>query len=884
LVGRDWPVDGLEFLNSAGTHRFRFSQPVAGGPVLLLQARANDEKGPFESVGEKPDNAIPVLSLLALHAEKTLDGLHKGWIYDVVWGEKGLDWRARTYSSNVNNVEQIIPKLRELVGRDTIETVRRGYRLTVTVRRVPAMISPLLPETGSDVPPPSPPIDGTESQKLASEGSLGPAEIRAEQRTGLARLEPTAPQSIRLGPILRLALSLTSFILFMWMLLRHPSPYLMRGVRYGFVTFAIFLATIVVAAVVHKLVTRRKRPKNKIVIYVARLGTDKLSEDTRELLIDSIRTKLDPAAAEVRTRNVLLKVTEEGEDQAKHEAARFLKKKDGDVLIWGKVYVLPQMKARVALRFATQGGYYRPDGKFGIADDTYLLDTTFGPELGTVVAAVAASMAFPSVRDAGTFLSAVLKPAADRLARLLGDLDHMYAVDRGCLLHSYGQIQLVIGDESGEEAPIKEAEAALRAATTELSRKRLPLLWALAQNSLGHALLIMGEREVGTERLKEAIVAFRAASDEWSGSHVDGYRTMPLNNLGLALRVLGERENGSESLKLSVDTLRAALEEGPPNDTSLRPAIVLNNIGSSLMRLGQREGEGGRAKEAVATLRRALEMLDRTRDPLHWSMTKNNLAIALTSLCERETQPQLLAEAAAAFRAAADVRTRNRLPLKWAAIQVNLGGTLVRLAELDSDTPVLHEAVKVTRAALDIPLRDRDPFLWATAQNTLGLALMKLGDCEENIEQLKEADKALQSALEEWKRERVPPAWAMATNNRAFTLMFIGQREASRERLEEAVARFRDAAEVCTRHSDRLNWVVAQNGLGLALLSLGILEPGAEHMEEAVATYRAVLEELTPEQSRELIEGTREGLEQALSVLRERIGVDGPEVTDRTQE
>jgi hypothetical protein len=51
------------------------------------------------------------------------------------------------------------------------------------------------------------------------------------------------------------------------------------------------------------------------------------------------------------------------------------------------------------------------------------------------------------------------------------------------------------------------AVAAFCAALQELTHKRVPLLWASTQNSLGNALKVLGERESGTARLKEAVAA-----------------------------------------------------------------------------------------------------------------------------------------------------------------------------------------------------------------------------------------------------------------------------------------------------------------------------------------------------------------------------------------
>ena len=45
-------------------------------------------------------------------------------------------------------------------------------------------------------------------------------------------------------------------------------------------------------------------------------------------------------------------------------------------------------------------------------------------------------------------------------------------------------------------------------ALKEITRERVPLDWATAQNNLGATLAVLGKRESGTERLEQAMVAF----------------------------------------------------------------------------------------------------------------------------------------------------------------------------------------------------------------------------------------------------------------------------------------------------------------------------------------------------------------------------------------
>jgi tetratricopeptide (TPR) repeat protein len=64
-----------------------------------------------------------------------------------------------------------------------------------------------------------------------------------------------------------------------------------------------------------------------------------------------------------------------------------------------------------------------------------------------------------------------------------------------------------LGERESGTARLEEAVAAYREALPELTRARVPLLWAAAHRNLGTALARLGERESGTARLEEAVSA-----------------------------------------------------------------------------------------------------------------------------------------------------------------------------------------------------------------------------------------------------------------------------------------------------------------------------------------------------------------------------------------
>ena len=493
---------------------------------------------------------------------------------------------------------------------------------------------------------------------------------------------------------------------------------------------------------------------DRLSIYVARFGDDDLSTMARDRVIASIRSELGPGRVEVLPAGIQLALTPEVSDDSAPDTATsgarsLLKEKHGDLLIWGRVYAVPGMKPKLDLRFVSAETARSRNEAFGLTDKL-MLDPEFGPEMGAALAAVASALAAPVFRDAGHYLVRTLVPAARRLRPLTQNIPaSLRPDDRALLLLSYGHIQAVIGDQSGESASLEEAVAAFRAALQGGTRERVPLYWAAAQTSLGSALLSLSERETGTARLEEAITAHRAALQEITRER------LPLDWAATQMR-----------------------------------------LGAVLLRWGFRESGTARLEEAVTTFRTAMQECTRERMPLYWATAQHNLGVALGSLGERETGTARFEEAVGAIHAALQEQTRERVPLDWALSQTSLGDTLLRWGEREGGTARLEEAVAAHRAALQVYTRERIPLAWANSQTGLGFALVMLGERETGTARFEEAVGVLRAALREHTRSRVPLKWAMTQNGLGGALAHLGEREGGTARLEEAVAAFRGALQL----------------------------------------------------------------------------------------
>ena len=453
----------------------------------------------------------------------------------------------------------------------------------------------------------------------------------------------------------------------------------------------------------HLLLRRRWRrraecPKgDRIAVYVADLHGDNGTQSARASVIDSILREIGSETVEVLPAGFELTPTDgvssdRSAGAANAEARKFLSRKGGDLLIWGRVHTIGQQNV-LELRFvgAESGGAAAP--RFGFNQEL-LLEEKFAPEMGATLAALAASLALPALSQRGTAIGKRLLPLVDRLGRIVHKSGlKLQSDDRAGLLFSYAAVLYAVGEQLGDSAKLEEAVTAYREALEERTRERVPLDWAMTQNNLGNALRTLGERESGTARLEEAVAAYRAALEEWTRERVPLDWATTQNNLGNALRTLGERESGTARLEEAVDGLSRGA-----GGTDARAGAA--RLGDDAEQPRQRACDAGRARErdgaaggGGAAYRAALEEWTRERVPLDWATTQNNLGNALSTLGERESGTARLEEAVAAYRAALEEWTRERVPLDWAMTQNNLGNALRTLGERESGTARLEEAV-----------------------------------------------------------------------------------------------------------------------------------------------------------------------------------------------
>ena len=332
--------------------------------------------------------------------------------------------------------------------------------------------------------------------------------------------------------------------------LKKDPPEWAKGAVPSIVGALAVLLIYVLAKVGHSIIRARAHTTatakgDRISILVAELGEDEESESARDRVLASIKNELGrhveliPAGARLELAPGFN--DEEGAIKPAAEARKLLRKKHGDLLIWGKLQKFGSTQIELRFVSAAEGLDGTERKVFGLGEK-FTLDANFGPDMGAALAAVVASRAAETVGDGGRYVVDVLRPLAARLSGLRHNLPiSMTPDDRASFLLAYADISQTIGEQAGESDALMEAVAAYREALKEYTRDRVPLAWAMTQNNLGAALRTLGEREIGTERLLEAVAAYREALKELTAEQTPYYCPIVQRNLAGAESLLAER-------------------------------------------------------------------------------------------------------------------------------------------------------------------------------------------------------------------------------------------------------------------------------------------------------------------------------------------------------
>jgi tetratricopeptide (TPR) repeat protein len=378
-----------------------------------------------------------------------------------------------------------------------------------------------------------------------------------------------------------------------------------------------------------------------------------------------------------------------GIDKGRERARRYLKKSGARLVLWGRLVYEGTEKTTVDVHFTTPGLSPRSEYfRYDLSNASIQLPVEFIEHLYDIIHLIVIVEEFNALDIDGQYLVDRLRPLVSKVRQVLSNpsVQNKWAPEaRGFAAMICGISLLGIGEQTGDNKTLEEAELYFRRALNDYTRDLFPRHWVANQVNLGNALSRLGERESGTGRLAEAVSAYQ-------------------DSLSVIVR-------GREPL------LWAAIQ---------------NNLGSSLARLAEREGKNRATKileNAIFAFREALKEWTRDSAPLDWAMTQSNVGNALLKISELETgtRAACLEEAVTAYKDSLKERSRDRVPLDWAMSQNNLGTALMSLGGQESGTAKLEDAV----AAFDEALKEWDnvrlPNLWATAQYNKGVAIRGIG-------------------------------------------------------------------------------------------------------------------------------------------------------------
>jgi tetratricopeptide (TPR) repeat protein len=268
----------------------------------------------------------------------------------------------------------------------------------------------------------------------------------------------------------------------------------------------------------------------------------------------------------------------EERERAGHAAARqYLEKSGADALLWGMVH---HIGSQSALRLYWTTSRYARRAKEPYLAENFKLPILFWADFVEVLRLVVVTHHVAFRAQEGRFIANKLDPFIATVRRLVNRSPGQAGwnpENRTQVMYILATSLSLFGQQTGKNQPLEEAIGFYLEALKAWTRERVPLNYAMAQNSLGIALAHLGEREAGTTRLMAAVDAFREALKERTREQVPLQWASTQNGLGAALMHLGEREAGTQRLEEAVAAFQEALKAWTREQVPLNWAKTQHN-------------------------------------------------------------------------------------------------------------------------------------------------------------------------------------------------------------------------------------------------------------------------------------------------------------------
>lgn len=235
-------------------------------------------------------------------------------------------------------------------------------------------------------------------------------------------------------------------------------------------------------------------------------------------------------------------------------------------------------------------------------------------------------------------------------------------------------------------------EALESALTSAISREKMPLTWAEAQNNLGNILAALGQQRRDAASFERAIQCFGVALEEFTQASMPLEWAATQYNLATASQSLGQLLEDARPLKVAVDAYTDALLVWTRDAHPQEWMTSMHQLGATLHTYGKLLKGNRQFQKSIVAYKNALAALDADNYALELTATHNNRAAALHHLGESEENPDRLKEAIKSYEKALTVSMEQQLPIHLSVIcRVNKATAQNALAHMTSDAALAEE-------------------------------------------------------------------------------------------------------------------------------------------------------------------------------------------------
>lgn len=505
-------------------------------------------------------------------------------------------------------------------------------------------------------------------------------------------------------------------------------------------------------------------PDTLFTILVADLAYDDEGRSHTQDMVDALQVAGGVRIVRERAVLAVSTVGDVGQNlmEAESEGREWLRQRDADVLLWGRV-----SRERIRVRVLSQSGAGGLPIGLPAFGQELSLPSALGEELGYHLLTLAfanislASGEPTSVQnlrllsdsrvDHGTHLESpssaatsprhhrvgraavrVLTPTVLKLKRLLTSRALSGGIQQALLHRALGEASLVLGEAEADTFRLREAIASFRVALVNVDATQNRADAYYSRWMLGRALVSLGYLKSDTALVREAVQVFLATAEVFPNSEALLPRAQAQVVAGVTSVTLAYMEGGLQGALTAVsanERLVAVAEALAPGDPPAVWARLEFGMGLAAQYLGVRGRSADHLWYAVSRYSAAVEHLDRREEPGIWLILQMLYAEAQSQYAEVKPFSGSYIGAAGVYR---EILAEPSLvdPLRIPELQYALG----RALEAGSETPGrpkdwgLAAAIEAYRSAVAGYARDGRLLSWARAQNSLGVALHLLGD------------------------------------------------------------------------------------------------------------------------------------------------------------